>query len=190
MQSFKLHRLATYVSDFTSIALLLLFVCFGGAAPPEVWCVCWLWCAFCDRFQGSLSKWLHLFVSFSQSLNLKNTVQANRWNYAQIAETMPKSLKLISLKLKNDWNWKFPKIDAPQPIFPPNIHVRTCLGHFTVTAGSHDDAYGNVKARARTHAHCCHRGLLVCQWFAKPSNLEIEHIGAFVLLPTLALLSL
>jgi hypothetical protein len=31
----------------------------------------------------------------------------------------------------NDWNWKFPKIETPQPIFPPKTHARTCLGHFT-----------------------------------------------------------
>jgi hypothetical protein len=32
--------ICSYVSDFTSIALLLLFVCSGGAAPPEVCDVC------------------------------------------------------------------------------------------------------------------------------------------------------
>jgi hypothetical protein len=31
--------ICSYVSDFTSIALLLLLVCSGGTAPLEVWCL-------------------------------------------------------------------------------------------------------------------------------------------------------
>jgi hypothetical protein len=62
--------------------------------------VCWLWHAVCDHFQGTLSKWLHLFISFSKLLKLAaKIVSANCWNYAQIAETIIKSIKLILLKL-------------------------------------------------------------------------------------------
>jgi hypothetical protein len=40
--------ICSYVSDFTSIALLLLFVCSGGATPHEVFlCVMFVNCSSC-----------------------------------------------------------------------------------------------------------------------------------------------
>jgi hypothetical protein len=120
--------ICSYVSDFTIIALLLLFVCFGSAAPPEVWFLltlaCLLWPFPRDTVKMTPSVCLFQWIAETTKIEFK----ANRWNYAQIAETILKSLKLILLKVKNDWNWKFPKIDAPQPIFLPK--KKTCTHVF------------------------------------------------------------
>jgi hypothetical protein len=119
------------------------------ASEGDVVCSHKSWISQFQRFQNLLTCH-NLFFDFTINFSTRRSVlgtygeitvicllvSANCWNYknslseslklAQIAETILKSLKLISLKVKNDWNWKFPKITHLNQ-FSRQKHTHSCV---------------------------------------------------------------